>query len=150
MVFLFGFLLTMGGLGLLIAGELPWLGGKKIPARTGRLVGAILIMFFPLVLLVRFVVLKFEADYDIDAGACYWSVAALCVLVATIMLIRGLPSSARMAARSGPAVPFEGTETPWEQPPAGDTLRPPAPGETTGRRRKPKPAPKQHNPFDFS
>jgi hypothetical protein len=100
MIFLVGFILGMAGLGLLIAVEVPWLGGQKVPGKTSRRVGVVLISFFPLLLLVRFIVSKYQADYDITVDAFYWSGAAVCVIAALVVLYRGLPSSGPLNAHA--------------------------------------------------
>jgi hypothetical protein len=99
MIFLVGFVLGVAGLSLLIAGEVPWFGGKRVPARTSRQVGCILVGFFPIVLLIRLVVSMLQADDSVDINAYYWSVVAMCLTAALIVLIRGLPTS-RKPARS--------------------------------------------------
>jgi hypothetical protein len=151
MVFLVGFVLGVAGLSLLIAGEVRWLGGKKVPARTSRQVGAVLVGFFPLVLLIRFVVSKFEADYNVDVNAYYWSVVAMCLTTALIVLIRGLPASRKPAATARAAfrgpLTIDESEIPKDREPIDNPLEPKPP---TVPKRKSRPAPQEKNPFDFN
>lgn len=151
MFFLIGFILGMAGLGLMVAGAVPWTGGRKLPARTARQVGGVLISSFPLMLVVRLMVSGYEADYDIDVNAFYGTVAALCLIAAGIVLFRGAPTTGRKAAARPAAMPtFDATETPFDVEPVAMPLPSPRqPKAPPGPKKKGAPAPKEKNPFDF-
>jgi hypothetical protein len=143
MVFFLGFILGMGGLALLIMGEAPWFHGQKVPAATARRVGVILVCFFPVAILVYYLVGRFEGGYDINRTIIYWVVAILWIALAGFVLYKGLPAAEHEPAHhSAVEVPFETTAV--DEPMPTSQEPPPQP------RKKARPQPNPKDPFDFN
>ncbi|MCI0638456.1 MAG: hypothetical protein L0Y72_24595 [Gemmataceae bacterium] len=90
MVFVFGFILLVGGIAVLVLGELPWFGGRKVPQRNMRQVGILLVSFFPAVFVMRFIHSKLGADDLLPAAALHWSLAAIWLIAAWILVYRAV------------------------------------------------------------
>ena len=146
-LFVLGFAMLTGGIGLLVAGDITFKSGKRIPQRLARKVGGALIAFFPLVLAGNFVLRLLDPDGFVPGAVVNLPLALLCLGVGLAWLLRGMeggkPLAQRTATQAGVA---------FDDAPAGDEpgtaildFDGPAAAPAPPARRK-----RRQNPFDFT
>src|SRR6266446_9745643 len=95
MVFFLGVFMAIGGLGLLIPKEL-WLGRRPLRKAWARGLGVVLIAFFPVALLVSFLLKRYDPEESVDVMIVHGSLAGLWALVCLVMLYKATRPSARL------------------------------------------------------
>ncbi len=151
-VILIGFAMMTLGVALLFLGEVPFISGKRIPARRSRWIGAFLAAYLPLALVMPQLVNKLLGP-DVVQGPvivggllviCLWSVFAILFRVVVPKHEARSPSVAPEAAiplGEAPAgVPEQ--SLPWSEPEANPASPP------SVKTRKPRSG--SMDPFDFS
>lgn len=153
MVFLLGFAMGMAGLALLMAPRVPWRGQGTVPPATVRRVGTVLILFFPALLSLRFLLSLFEAHWDFNVSVVNWTFTTLWFFLAFFLLLRGVPPTRRVVTRA-PLLPPLNAELPLqaELPVLPEAPPPEVPSVPRSHlpAKKSKKMPEQENPFDFS
>src|SRR5690348_9120472 len=85
-----GFAMATLGVALLVLGEVPFVGGKRIPARRARLTGLALVSFLPLALgITQLLHVLFGRD-TINGLVVTWTIFACCWLAVAGSLFRVL------------------------------------------------------------
>ena len=85
-----GFVMMTIGVALLCLGEVPFIGGKRIPAMRSRSIGLVFVSFLPLAWGVRQATIAlFEPD-AVQGPVVSWSLFGLCWFVAFLILFRVL------------------------------------------------------------
>jgi hypothetical protein len=153
-----GFAMITLGAALLLLGEVPFLGGKRIAARRSRLIGVVLISFLPLAYGVhQLMSWYFREEYDVDGPTVAWAVLGLCLLVVGIILFRVVvpkgqapKKSSKRSTVSKPAEAIQFVElVPIDDPYALDN-QPPAPkGKKPPAKKSSQPPTEEENPFNF-
>ncbi len=168
-----GFGMTTLGVALLCLGEVPFIAGKRIPARRARLIGATLALFLPLSLGGRLAINLLFGPDTVDGQVVTWSLFGLCWCVVFVILFRVMvPKRERRKPAKGAATPSK--KNPFDAAPADHFDVPekvviedaaPAPAKkSAAKKREPGPAPtkkpagkkarkpaaENENPFDFS
>jgi len=80
MLFALGFLSLMVGCALLVLGEISVSKTRRVPARASRIAGALQVLYFPLVLGLRYLWLLWDVDRFVPANVCFailWVVLAM-------------------------------------------------------------------------
>lgn len=151
LILIVGFAMATLGVALLLIGEVPFVAGKRIPALHSRLIGAVLIAFLPLALLIRQLSkLFFEAD-AIDGPVVTAAVFGLCWLVVIVILFRVVapkrpPRKPSATAKPSKKNPFE--QPAIEQADAQPRLKPAT--QSAPKRKSHRPTAEDRDPFDFS
>jgi hypothetical protein len=154
---LIGFAMMTLGVALLFLGEVPFVSGKRIPARRARWIGGIFVAFLPLALAVRQLSnLVFGSDAvqgPVVIGgilvAVLWAVFAI---LFRVMVPKREPRQPRAASSTFEKPnPFDAAPTgeaeqalPWTEP----QIENKSGGKAAGKSGKPKAGSK--DPFDFS
>jgi hypothetical protein len=153
---LVGFVMTTLGVALLCLGEVPFIGGKRIPALRSRLIGVVLVAFVPLALGARQASIYLFGPDAVDAQAVTWTLFGLCWFVVFAILFRV------MAPKRAPRQPVKATakknpfpeakldildEIVEEAKPAAKKATPP---KKPADKKASKPPAEDENPFDFS
>jgi hypothetical protein len=130
-VIILGFVMLTLGFAMLCFGEVPFLGGKRIPASRSRAVGGVLVSFLPVMGGLRAVV-TWTVGVNLLVGAIVaWLLLVVYLLIAFAMLYRILVPR-REARSSGDYDVIEIVEEP------------------THTTQKPSKAVEDDNPFHFS
>jgi hypothetical protein len=90
LLLLLGFVMITIGIALLALGEVPFLGGTRIPARRARLLGVVLVSFAPLTFGVRQLVFLLFGSDAVEGHIITWSVFGFCWFLAAVILFRVL------------------------------------------------------------
>ncbi len=163
-----GFIMMTLGVALVFLGEVPFLGGKRIPAWRSRLIGFTQMSFLPLALVTWKGVQSFVSSEVVDWIVVTWSLFGFCWFVTFALLFRVMfpkraPRSIKAKATAGSMDPFEdaaeepagpsfGFADPEPAPaklPAKKTA-PAKPASKPGVKRAPAPPAEDDNPFNFS
>ncbi|MCI0380687.1 MAG: hypothetical protein L0215_24140 [Gemmataceae bacterium] len=147
MVFILGSMFLVGGIAILVLGELPWFGGRKVPERNTRQVGILLVSFFPAVFVVRFIHWTLGADEILPAAALHWSLAAIWLIAAWVLVYRAVGEKP-----ANPAAPSPLTQAPNPFGAAATESQPTMPNSSEISKQFPSATPKKpgKSPFDFS
>lgn len=161
-VIIVGFIMiTLGG-ALLLLGEVPFLGGKRIPAIRSRLIGLALVLFLPAAFGVRLGLASLFGEDVIDGLIVTWVLCGVSWTVVFVILFRVMfpkrePRPAKATASLEESKnPFGALEpnvkptpiadpTPWTEP---APVKKPA-AKKVAAKKEPRKA-VEENPFDFS
>jgi uncharacterized membrane protein len=149
MLFVFGFVLAMFGFALLVFGDGPWIGGKRIPSRAARWTGVIWLSYFPVVFGVRYALAELELLDAVDPTLVYGVLAGLCLIVGLAIITRAtrrLPvrrNTATSAFTERPHIGGAPASSPFPE-------RPFSGSAGAAKKRAPRTAQPEKNPFDFS
>ncbi len=98
-----GFAMMTLGVALLCLGEVPLLGGKRIPAGRSRLIGAVLVSFLPLASGARQLSnLLFGAD-AVQGPVVTWSLCGVCWFTVFVLVVLVLIKKKERAKAGGDA-----------------------------------------------
>jgi small-conductance mechanosensitive channel len=160
-VIIVGFVMITLGVALLLLGEVPFVAGRRISAIRSRLIGAFLVIFLPVSLIVQLVCKLIFGDDAIDGLVVTWIVFTICWIAISVVMFRvlvpkrGAKASAKTKpkvetprkkqAKAAPAKADE-EELPWlVEEPAPEPMPEPRPA---GKKAHKKSA--GADPFDFS
>ncbi|MBM3996585.1 MAG: hypothetical protein FJ303_20890 [Planctomycetes bacterium] len=150
------------GVGLLLVGEVPFIGGTTIPAGRSRLIGAVWVSFLPLAFGVRAICVAIFGSEAVDGPVVTAFVFSFCCLVTFVILFRVLVPAAppRETTAQAPAAPQENAfaaDEPAHKPmPKDDDILPwmdDAPATTSAPKKTGKKGSKravEDDPFDFT
>ncbi len=161
-VVIVGFAMITLGVALLLLGEVPFLGGKRIPALRSRLIGLALALFLPAAFGVRLGLASLFGEDVIDGLIVTWVLCGVSWTAAFVILFRVLfpkrePRPAKVSAALEESKNPFGAMEPSVEPVAAEEENPwtePAPVKKAAAK---KPVAKkeprkavEENPFDFS
>jgi hypothetical protein len=116
--FFLGVILTILGLTLLLVGDVR-LGRRRIKKASARKLGVFLVCFFPVVLIERVLLTKFDTDEQLDPLIVHCSLGGLWLLVGLIwiLMIAKLPGRKKRPTEETIGQPVGSDEGPWIAPP---------------------------------
>ncbi len=166
---LIGFMMMTLGVALIFLGEVPFLGGKRIPAWRSRLIGLVQMSFLQLALGTWKGVQSFVSAEVVDWIVVTWSLFGLCWFMTFALVYRVMFPKRAPRTTKGKSMPSADRDlfpaTAEENEPAGDPFgfeqaepaktpakknAPAKPASKPGAKRAPAPPAEDDNPFNFS
>ena len=154
LMIIIGFAMMTLGVALLFLGEVPFIVGKRIPARRSRLIGAVLVSFLPLSWAVRTATNYYFPD-EVEGVVVVALMFSFCCLVTFAILFRVLVPKREI--RKSPATkqsPFAAAEpSPLETNDSAAESQPwaePKPTQNLPAKKSSKPAVDNQDPFNFN
>ena len=147
-----GFGMMTLGVALLCLGEVPLFRGKRIPAGRARLIGAILVGFLPLALLVRQASNALFGSDAVEGLAITWSRFWLCWITVFVLVLLVMRKKKEHPTETKSALPKDLEEVVFleEERVTPKKLASKKAAPAPVKKKPAKPAAAEENPFDFS